>query len=160
MTELTHFKNKITIAGSGPVGAMLAIILSRENYLVDVFESRPDPRAHNAQQGRSINITLSERAWAALEVIGLDNKVRQYATPLHKRIFHSKDGSLSEQSYGKKNQAIWSISREKLTEILISQAEQETHVNLHFEQRLTYIDFSTACASFSYLKAGRKVIKK
>ena len=84
LTELTHFNNKITIAGSGPVGAMLAIILSRENYLVDIFESRPDPRAHNAQQGRSINITLSERAWAALEIISLDKKVRQYATPLYK----------------------------------------------------------------------------
>jgi kynurenine 3-monooxygenase len=156
LTELIHFKNKVTIAGSGPVGAMLAIILSRENYLVDVFESRPDPRAHNAQQGRSINITLSERAWAALEIIGLDKKVRQYATPLYKRVFHSKNGSLSEQSYGNKNQAIWSISREKLTEVLISQAEQEAQVNLHFEQRLTHIDFSTACTSFSYLKAGRK----
>jgi len=156
LTELSHFRNKITIAGSGPVGAMLAIILSRANYLVDVFESRPDPRAHNAQQGRSINITLSERAWAALEIIGLDKKVRQYATPLYKRVFHSKNGSLSEQSYGNKNQAIWSISREKLTEILISQAEHEAQVNLHFEQRLTHIDFSTACTSFSYLKAGRK----
>ena len=156
MTELPHLKNKITVAGGGPVGAMLAIILSRANYQVDVFESRPDPRAHSAQQGRSINITLSERAWAALEVIGIDKKVRQYATPLYKRVFHGHDGILSEQNYGKKNQAVWSISREKLTEILISQAEQETQVNLHFEQRLTYIDFSTACCSFSYLKAGRK----
>jgi len=156
LTELSNFKDKITIAGAGPVGAMLAIILSRANHLVDVYESRPDPRAHNAQQGRSINITLSERAWAALEIIGLDKKVRQYATPLYKRVFHSKNGHLSEQSYGKKNQAIWSISREKLTEILLNQAEQEAQVNLHFEQRLTHIDFTTACTSFSYLKAGRK----
>ena len=155
MTEPSHLKNKITVAGAGPVGAMLAIILSRANYQVDVFESRPDPRAHNVLQGRSINITLSERAWAALEIIGLDKTVRQYATPLYNRVFHETNGTLSEQSYGKENQAIWSISREKLTDILINQAEQEAQVNLHFEQRLTHIDFNSACSSFSYLKAGR-----
>lgn len=155
MTELSNLKSKITIAGSGPVGAMLAIILSRANHQVDVFESRPDPRTHNAQQGKSINITLSERAWLALEFIGLDKKVRQYATPLYKRIIHKENGTLSEQNYGQEKQAIWSISREKLTEILINQAEQETQVNLHFEQRLTHLDFNSACTSFSYLKAGK-----
>ena len=51
-------------------------------------------------------------------------------------------------------QAIWSISRKKLTEILLCHAEQEELVNLHFDQRLTHVDFSSACSSFSYIKSG------
>lgn len=156
MTEQWQGKSKITIAGAGPVGAMLAIVLARANCQVKLFESRPDPRINCAQQGKSINITLSERAWAALKNIGIDKKVRQFATPIYKRTFHEISGEVTEQQYGETSQAIWSISREKLTEILLNQAEQEPQVNLHFEQRLTHVDFNSACTSFSYLKAGER----
>jgi len=155
-TEKSHFESKITIAGAGPVGALLAIILVRANFQVDIFDSRPDPRGHPPQQGKSINITLSERAWAALAEVDLDTQVRQSAIPLYKRIFHPLSGDDTEHEYGNNNQAIWSISRKKLTEILLNQAEQEVQSNLHFEQRLTHIDFNSACASFSYIKAGKK----
>ncbi len=148
-------KNKITIAGAGPVGAMLAIVLARANCQINLFESRPDPRVNCAQQGKSINITLSERAWTALKSIGLDKQVRQFSTAIYKRISHELSGDVTEQSYGGATQAIWSISREKLTEILLNQVEQEPTVNLRFEQRLTHVDFNSACTSFSYLKAGK-----
>jgi len=149
-------KSKVTIAGAGPVGAMLAIVLARANCQVEVFESRPDPRGNCAVQGKSINITLSDRAWKALREIGLEKLVRQFSTPLYKRIFHALSGKTTEQGYGDSSQAIWSISRKKLTEILLEHAEQEVGVNLHFDQRLTHIDFNSACSSFSYLKAGKK----
>lgn len=155
-TESLKLKSKITIAGAGPVGTMLAIILARANYQIDVFESRPDPRINSAPQGKSINITLSERAWLALKYINLDKQVRQFSTPLFKRIFHQLSGDITEEEYGTEKQAIWSISREKLTEILLNQAEKESKVKVHFEQRLTHIDFNSACSSFSYLKAGKK----
>jgi kynurenine 3-monooxygenase len=155
-TEASPYKSKVTIAGAGPVGAMLAIILARANFQVDVFDSRPDPRSCSTQQGKSINITLSERAWIALTELDLDKQVRQYATPLYKKIFHQLSGGITEQTYGNNSQAIWSISREKLTEILLNQAEQELQRKIHFEQRLTHIDFNSACSSFSYVKAGKK----
>ncbi len=141
-TSQSPLKNNITIAGAGPVGAMLAIILARANCQVKLFESRPDPRVNCSQQGKSINITLSERAWTALIEVGLDKQVRQFSTPLYKRIFHDLSGKITEQKYGQGNQAIWSISRKKLTEILLNHAEQEAAVNLHFDQRLTHIDFN------------------
>jgi len=155
-TSQSPCKSKITIAGAGPVGAMLAIVLARANCQVKLFESRPDPRVNCTQQGKSINITLSERAWTALKEIGIDKKVRQFSTPIYKRIFHELSRNITEQPYGEDKQAIWSISREKLTEILLNQAEQESQVDLHFEQRLTHVDFNSACTSFSYLKAGKK----
>jgi len=152
----TQCKRKITIAGAGPVGSMLAIILARAICQVELFESRADPRVNCTVQGKSINITLSDRAWIALKEIGLDKKVRQYSTPLYKRITHELSGKVSEQKYGIADQAIWSISRQKLTEILLNRTEQEVAVNLQFDQRLTHIDFNSACSSFSYLRAGQK----
>jgi kynurenine 3-monooxygenase len=153
-TSTALIKNKVTIAGAGPVGAMLAIVLARNNCNVDVFESRPDPKTHNTPQGKSINITLSERAWTALTHIGLEQQVRQYATPLYQRIFHQSSGEVTKKNYGKEAQAIWSISRNKLTEIILNQVRNESRVNIHFEQRLTHLDFNSACASFCQVKVG------
>ena len=155
-TQAPQIKGKITIAGAGPVGVMLAIILARCNYQVELFESRPDPRINSTPQGKSINITLSERAWAALKIINIDMQVRQFATPIYQRVFYSASGEITQSNYGGNKQAIWSISRKKLTEILLNYAGEEALVNLHFEQRLTHIDFNSACCSFSYLKAGKK----
>ncbi len=152
----TSPKSKITIAGAGPVGATLAIILARANCRVKLFESRSDLRLTCSQQGKSINITLSDRAWTTLREIGIEDQVRQHCTPLYKRIFHEQSGEVKEQPYGKNTQAIWSISRNKLTEILLCHAEQEELINLHFDQRLTHVDFSSACSSFSYIKSGIK----
>jgi len=160
LTEEKALKAKITVAGAGPIGCMLAIILSRKNCNVEVFESRPDVRGNKTYQGKSINIALSDRAWLALKNINLDNEVRKYAIPLTKRTIHSMDGSSTSQDYGSKKQAIWSISRAKLNKLLLDQAEQEPHVNLHFEQRLTHVDFVSGCASFSYQKGGRSAHKE
>ncbi len=155
MADKKPLETKITIVGAGPVGSMLAIILSRRNYQVELFESRPDTRVTSGYQGKSINITLSDRAWLALKNIGLDKAIQQCAIPLTKRIIHSVDGQNRHETHGIEKQALWSISREKINEVLLNQAEQEPFVNLHFEQRLTHIDFISGCASFTYQKSGR-----
>jgi len=153
-------KTKITVVGAGPVGSMLAIILSRCNYQVDIFESRADDRLNKSYQGKSINIILSDRAWLALKSIGLYEDVKQCAIPLTKRILSPKDGETSVQNYGDGKQALWSISRDKINQLLLNQAEQEAHVNLHFKQRLTHVDFNSGCSSFTYQKDGRYAHKE
>jgi len=156
LKDLLDYKAKVTIAGAGPVGSLLAIILSRAGYRVEVFESRPDPRTHSAPQGKSINITLSERAWQALDHIGFAEQVRQFATPIYKKVIHYKENALSQKSYGDKHQVLWSISRENLTKLLLEKAQKEANISLHFEQRLTHIDFLSGCCSFSYLTSGKR----
>ena len=52
-----------TVAGAGPVGALLTLILARQGYKVNLFEARPDSRTNNIYQGKSINIALSDRGW-------------------------------------------------------------------------------------------------
>lgn len=146
----------ITIAGAGPVGALLAIILGRKGYNINLLESRPDSRQHDIYQGKSINIALSDRGWLALESVGIAEQIRQAAIPMKKRVMHAVNGTVTEQAYGKDEQAIWSVSRAGINEQLLDLAEKESSVELHFEKRLTHVDFNTACASFSFDVAQSK----
>ena len=148
---------KITIAGAGPVGALLAVILGRAGYEVNLFESRPDSRLHSIYQGKSINIALSDRGWLALESVGISDQVKADAIAMKKRVIHALDGSLTQQAYGKEGQAIWSVSRSGVNEQLLSLAEQEPTVNIYFEQRLTQVNFDNATATFTHDKHKKEV---
>ncbi len=143
-------KTDITIAGAGPVGALLAVILGRAGYGVNLYESRPDSRSESIYQGKSINIALSDRGWLALESVGIAEKIKSNAIAMKKRVMHAIDGSLTNQAYGKEDQAIWSVSRSGINEELLNLAEQEPLVNIHFEQRLIQVNFDNACATFSH----------
>jgi len=141
-------KARFTIAGAGPVGALLAIVLSRKGYKVDLFEARPDSRKTSVYQGKSINIALSDRGWNAMESIGIDAEIREDAIPMKRRVIHDEDGGLSYLPYGKEHQAIWSVSRGGINERLLTIAEEEPNVSLFFEHKLIDLEFTTAEAKF------------
>jgi len=137
-----------TIAGAGPVGAFLAVVLARHGYNVSVYEARPDSRKTSLYQGKSINIALSDRGWRAMESVGIDAEIRTEAIPMKRRVIHDEMGNLTFQPYGKEGQAIWSVSRGGINEQLLTLAEQETNVNLNFEHKLVNVDFATATTEF------------
>ncbi|WDE01084.1 FAD-dependent oxidoreductase [Thalassomonas actiniarum] len=141
-------KEDIAIVGAGPVGALLAVMLARKGYKIDLFESRPDSRTKALYQGKSINLALSDRGWLALKAIGLDEEIRAQAIPMTCRMIHAVDGSLTRQPYGRDNQAIWSVSRAGINEQLITLAEQQAGVEVHFEHKLTDLDFDSGTCSF------------
>lgn len=143
-------REKITIAGAGPVGSLLSIILARHGHPVALYESRPDSRTHNIYQGKSINIALSDRGWLALESVGIAEEVKQQAIPMTKRVMHAQDGNITEQAYGKEGQAIWSVSRAGINEQLLNLAEQNPLIETYFEQRLVDVDFASASADFCH----------
>ncbi|WP_371188266.1 FAD-dependent oxidoreductase [Thalassotalea maritima] len=140
----------IAIAGAGPVGSLLAIMLAQKGYNVDVFEARPDSRENNIYQGKSINLALSDRGWLALRAIGVDEQVRQQAIPMYCRIMHDKQGKLTKLAYGKQGQAIWSVSRAGINELLLNQAEQHNNVNIHFQHPLTDVNFTEPCSQLTH----------
>ena len=138
----------IAINGAGPVGALLAVMLAKKGYQVDLFESRPDSRKTNLYQGKSINLALSDRGWKALNAVGLDAEIRQHAIPMYCRVMHDIEGNITQQPYGKDQQAIWSVSRAGINEQLINLAEQEESVNVHFEHRLNQLNFADNTAVY------------
>ncbi|OUS28786.1 kynurenine 3-monooxygenase [Thalassotalea sp. 42_200_T64] len=147
-TNNKKMKN-ISIAGAGPVGSLLAVMLAKKGYSIDLFESRPDSRQNNIYQGKSINLALSDRGWLALQAIGVDEEIRQNAIPMYCRIMHDIEGKLSQFPYGKDDQAIWSVSRSGINEQLLSLAEQEDGVNVHFDHHLTNVNFEQVNCSFN-----------
>lgn len=133
-------KDKISIAGAGLVGSLLALYLARDGHSVEVYERRPDPRKMTVDGGRSINLALSDRGLQALEKVGLAERVkREMAIPMHRRVMHDRDGALSFQAYGKEGQYINSVSRAGLNALLMSAAE-EAGVHFHFQHRCKAVD--------------------
>ena len=120
---------KIAIVGAGLVGSLLASGLSKRGLSVDIFERRPDQRKADVPAGRSINLALSDRGWKALDEVGMGDRIREVAIPMHGRMIHHMDGTTSFQAYGEKGQSIYSVSRATLNTELVSFAEQGSGIN-------------------------------
>lgn len=132
---------RITIAGAGLAGALLAILLAKRGIAVDVFERRPDPRIAGYEGGRSINLALAERGRHALEQAGAAAAVMQHAVMMRGRMVHAVDGQTQLQRYGRDDsEVIWSIHRGRLNVDLLN-AAQAAGARLHFGQRLHAVDF-------------------
>ena len=147
-----------TVAGGGPVGTLLAILLARHGYKVGLFEGRPDSRKTSIYQGKSINIALSDRGWTSLEKIGISADAKQRAIPMTHRAIHGIDGELSSLPYGKEGDAIWSVSRGGINEQLLDVADSEPNITTHFEHYLVGVDFETAAATFSVNREKELVV--
>lgn len=141
-------RGKFTVAGGGPVGSLLAILLGRHGYEVGLYEGRPDSRVTSIYQGKSINIALSDRGWTSLEQIGVGSDAKAEAIPMYHRAIHGVDGELSSLPYGKEGDAIWSVSRGGINEQLLDIADAEANITTHFEHWLVDVDFETAGTVF------------
>lgn len=132
----------IAIIGSGLVGSLLAIYLRKHGHSVTVFDRRKDVRTIEFS-GRSINLAMSNRGWAALRKIDIEDEVRKIALPLDKRAMHLNDKPLYFQKYGKDGEAIYSISRGVLNRKMIDLAEQAGTI-FKFEEKVWDIDLAEA----------------
>ena len=142
-TSPTATPGSVTIMGAGLVGSLLSLYLARRGHAVQVFERRPDPRRADVQEGRSINLALSDRGWKALGGVGVANDIRQVGIPMSGRVMHDVHGNLTRQPYGHEGQAIYSVNRGHLNRRLLDLAEGQTGVQVHFGQQCLGIDLKT-----------------
>lgn len=116
--------SKVQVVGAGLVGSLLAGILQKRGYAVEVVEKREDPRASLRHAGRSINLALSHRGLQALGILGLVEKAADLGIPMRGRMIHHVNGETDYQPYSKDpNRFIYSISRRSLNELLLAEAE-------------------------------------
>ena len=141
--------NKITIAGSGLVGALQAIYMKQQGFDVHLYERRSDMRKNLMSAGRSINLALSDRGFRGLSGVGIDDSIREISIPMYRRVMHDVNGNFTFQPYGKDGQAIYSVSRGALNCKLMDLAEQ-SGVNIHFSHQLVDVDLNTATAGFKH----------
>jgi kynurenine 3-monooxygenase len=138
----------ISLIGGGLVGSLLSAFLSKRGYSVKVFEKRPDMRTTSGYAGKSINLALSDRGWKAIKALGIESKIREIAIPMYKRVMHHQNGQLSEQPYGKNDQAIFSVSRGGINIALMDLAEKDYGVEFMFQHRCTAFNLQEGKATF------------
>jgi kynurenine 3-monooxygenase len=149
-------RKKVTIAGAGLVGSLEAIYLAKRGFQVEVYERRPDMRKVELSVGRSINLALSARGWNALKAVGVDQDVEKMAIPMYKRVMHAVDGSLTDQQYGQDGEAIYSVSRGGLNQLLMNLAGEQENVNMHFNYKCVDVDLKSASATFEHNDGNQK----
>ena len=136
---------EITLVGAGLAGSLLAIFLAKRGYRVKLIERRPDPRktAAPTSAGRSINLALANRGIAALEEVGVMDRVRPALIPMVGRMLHDEQGRLQLIPYGNKpHEVINSVSRAGLNTLLLDAAEATGRVSIRFGETVTGVDFA------------------
>ena len=148
----------VRIIGAGPTGALLAILLQRRGHVVELYESRADPRTAAAESGRSINLALADRGIHALQIAGVFQDLEAAMLPMRGRLIHHQEGGTSLQPYGQRaDELIFSISRHQLNRTLIEVAARRPGVTIHFEHRLEAADFEAATALIRDLRQERLI---
>jgi len=140
----------VTIIGAGMAGTLLAVLLAKRGYRIELFERSPDPRKGNAPAGRSVNLALGERGRHALGVGGLLGEVDAFSIPMRGRMLHDPQGETRFQPYGKdESEVIYSVHRARLNHCLLNAADALDEVEIHFDHRLDDIDWDQGQAIFA-----------
>jgi len=145
----------VTVCGGGLAGCMIALLLARRGCRVRVIEYRQSnlQNAREAPQveeraafgqlvnakARSINLALSFRGICALKKIGVFDRVQPTLIPMEGRAVHSLDGRVQLQPYGKEHQAIYSVSRGDLNDILIAELSKFPNVEMIWGEKVSRV---------------------
>ncbi|MEC8274617.1 MAG: FAD-dependent monooxygenase, partial [Pseudomonadota bacterium] len=84
---------RIAVIGAGPAGGLIAGLLAREGHRVTLGDRR-DRAAMEANEDRSIQLSVSPRGMGALAAAGLDDSMKARSIPRAGRVFHRSDSSL------------------------------------------------------------------
>lgn len=140
---MKHSKETITLIGAGLVGSLLAVLLAKRGFKVEVFERRSDMRKKDISAGRSINLALANRGIHALQAADLMDQVLPILTTMKGRMIHDVDGRQNFQSYGQKpEEVIYSVSRGELNKICLNAAELTGQVTIHFNSKCQSVDLT------------------
>lgn len=140
---------KIILVGAGLVGSLLAVMLGKRGYQIDLYEKRGDARKVDADSGRSINLALSSRGIKALSQAGLYEKVKPLLIPMRGRMLHQADGSDVFSPYGQRDhEVIYSVPRDELNKLMVNEALVDDSVNVHFDWECLDIDFDRQIVRF------------
>lgn len=143
---------RVCVVGAGLVGSLLSNFLAREGYDVHLFDRQSDPRRGRRATGRSINLTVCERGFAALDRVGAGDRVREISVPCYGRYIHSVDGTVDYQPYGNHREAIHSVARNEINDVLIDLALAQPGIHVHFEEKCLEVDLETPELTFQSLR--------
>lgn len=136
----------VIITGAGLCGTLLALRLANRGHRVTLLEKRGDLRREEVAAGRSINLALSDRGLAALDMVGLKEKALSISIPMFGRMIHPLHGEATMlQPYsGRSHEFIQSISRPGLNALLLDEASRHPAIEIRFHQHVQHADVMMA----------------
>lgn len=144
-----------TIIGSGLVGSLWAVYLTKAGYKVKLFERRSDMRKATISAGKSINLATSYRGWKALDEMGISDEIRKIAIPMYGRTMHALDGNKTYQPYGINDQAIYSVSRGEINCKLMDIAERDGNAEIFFNEECIGADLKSGTVTVKNSETGK-----
>jgi kynurenine 3-monooxygenase len=136
---------KIVIVGAGPCGTLLAHYFLRrgDNYQVEIYERRSDPRLVSFSQSRTFPITLNQRGMLALgKIAGLEEAVKNISLLVDGTIIHQKNGKTRLM---KRKQPLVTLDRTNLAIAFLEKLTQkydDSRLKPHFDCECTLVDFA------------------
>jgi len=148
----------VIICGAGLCGTLLALRLADRGHRVSLLEKRNDLRQQQLVAGRSINLALSDRGLASLELVHLKEKALDISIPMLGRMVHTRDGNTTRllPYSGRPNECIQSISRHGLNSILIESATGHEKIEILFDHSVEYADILNARVNGTILSTLEK----
>lgn len=148
-------KEDIIIVGAGLCGSLLGLRMAQLGYKVTLIERRPDLRKIKQSAGRSINLALSNRGFAALKLVGMKEAAKAIGIPMYGRMLHNIKGETLMSPYsGKKENCIYSTSRTHLNQLLLEAADEHPNTSLVFDTTCTKIDFQKRRVTIQHNESG------
>jgi kynurenine 3-monooxygenase len=144
----------IMVIGAGLVGSLLSLYLARLGHAVHLYERHADPRSGPIGGGRSINLTICERGFAALDRVQAGDAVRAIGVPCYGRVIHNRDGTLEYQPYGNRGEAIHSVSRSRLNRTLLDLVLERPEIRCSFDEKCLKVDLAGPGATFQNRRSG------
>ncbi|WP_081716837.1 FAD-dependent oxidoreductase [Leptolyngbya sp. Heron Island J] len=137
-------RQKIVIIGAGPAGLLLAhYLLRRQQYYIEIYDRRPDPRQVNPDEQRSFPISLQKRGRKALQAIpGLEAAIAPHAIICQGTVIHNNTKTRDIQ---RKN-SVLTIDRNRLVLALLEQLTStypDSVLKLHFNCTCQRLDQQT-----------------
>ena len=144
-----------TIIGSGLVGSLWAVYLTKAGYKVKIFERRTDMRKATISAGKSINLAMSYRGWKALDEMQIGDEIRKISIPMFGRTMHALDGNKTYQPYGINDQAIFSVSRGEINCKLMDIAERTGNADISFSEECIGADLQNGIVHLKNTATGK-----
>jgi len=148
--------SNIIISGAGLCGTLLALQLANRGHNVTLLEKRGDLRKEDVAAGRSINLALSDRGLAALDLVGLKEKALAISIPMKGRMIHPKGGETTMllPYSGRSGEHIQSISRTGLNALMLDAADDHPLIDTHFHHSVTEADVRKAAVTGINTRTG------
>jgi kynurenine 3-monooxygenase len=151
---------KVAIVGAGPGGILMAHYLLRrgDQYQVDIYERRSDPRTVPFATSRTFPITLTDRGVLALRQIpGVEAAVRAISAEITGTVFHAQNG---KKRVTDRKKSLNTLDRTRLVMVLLDTLTQNyltqnydsRRLNIHFNCACTQVDFDTRTVRFQSME--------